>query len=101
VATTDAAPAAAPRPDRPPRRDDQPRQNQPSRNGRPEQGRGPRPDFKRDGSKPGGGGQRRDDRGGERFQQPPRPRPVEREPDPDSPFAKLAALKAQLEGRKT
>ncbi|SEG28761.1 ATP-dependent RNA helicase SUPV3L1/SUV3 [Bosea lathyri] len=101
VATTDAAPAAAPRPDRPPRRDDQPRQNQPSRNGRPEQGRGPRPDFKRDGSKPAGGGQRRDDRGGERFQQPPRPRPVEREPDPDSPFAKLAALKAQLEGRKT
>lgn len=69
----------------------------PGRNGRPEQGRGPRPDFKRDGQRPGG--PRREDRG-ERFQQPPRPRPADREPDPDSPFAKLAALKAQLEGRK-
>ncbi|MFN3672306.1 MAG: hypothetical protein ACK4VM_10400, partial [Bosea sp. (in: a-proteobacteria)] len=59
-------------------------------------GRGPRPDFKRDGRP---GGPRREDRGGgERFQQPARP--VSREPDPDSPFAKLAALKAQLEGRK-
>ncbi|AMJ63770.1 helicase-related protein [Bosea sp. PAMC 26642] len=97
--TPDAGPAVA-RPDRPPRRDDQPRQGQPPRGGRPEQGRGPKPDFKRDGRP--GGGQRRDERGsGERFQQPPRPRPVEREPDPDSPFAKLAALKAQLEGRKT
>ena len=115
--------ANAPRPDRPPRRDDRPRHGGPPRGdgtprgdgpprnrregrpdqarpdgGRPEQGRGPRPDFKRDGRP---GGPRRDDRGGERFQQPPRPRPAEREPDPDSPFAKLAALKAQLEGRKT
>ncbi len=110
-----AAPAAAeggapapPRPEREPRRDDRPRpgqrgprpEGQGQGQGRPEQGRGPRPDFKRDG-RPGGGGPRRDDRGGERFQQPPRPRPADREPDPDSPFAKLAALKAQLEGRKS
>ncbi len=105
--------AAAPRPDRPPRRDDrprqdgpgsdQPRQDRPPRGGRPdqgrpEQGRGPRPDFKRDGRP---GGPRRDDRNAERFVQPARPRPADREPDPDSPFAKLAALKAQLEGRKS
>lgn len=93
---------AAPRQERPqqerPRRDEQPRQ------GRPEGGRGPRrefnPDFKREGRP---GGPRREDRGGgerERFQQAPRPRPANREPDPDSPFAKLAALKAQLEGSK-
>lgn len=74
-----------------PRREDQPRQ------GRPEGGRGPRPDFKRDGRP---SGPRREERGGERFQQPQRPRPANREPDPDSPFAKLAALKAQLEGSK-
>lgn len=75
-----------------PRREDQPRQ------GRPEGGRNQRPDFKRDGRP---GGPRREDRGGaERFQQPQRPRPANREPDPDSPFAKLAALKAQLEGSK-
>ncbi len=75
-----------------PRRDDQ-------RQGRPEGNRGPRPDFKRDGRP---GGPRREERGGgaERFQQAPRPRPANREPDPDSPFAKLAALKAQLEGSK-
>ena len=75
-----------------PRRDDQ-------RQGRPEGHRGPRPDFKRDGRP---GGPRREERGGgaERFQQAPRPRPANREPDPDSPFAKLAALKAQLEGSK-
>lgn len=67
------------------------------RDGRPD--RGPRPEFKRDGGRPGGG-PRRDERGGkeQRFQQPPRPRPAERQPDPDSPFAKLLALKAQLEG---
>lgn len=82
-----------------PRRDEQPRQGRPE-GGRPEGGRGPRPDFKRDGRP---GGPRREERGGaerERFQQAPRPRPANREPDPDSPFAKLAALKAQLEGSK-
>ena len=68
------------------------------RQDRPEGNRGPRPDFKRDGRP---GGPRREERGGaERFQQTPRPRPANREPDPDSPFAKLAALKAQLEGSK-
>ncbi len=108
------ATAPSPRPEREPRRDERGRQGprgprpdgqrseapRAEGGGRPEQGRGPRPDFKRDG-RPGGGGPRRDDRGGERFQQPPRPRPADREPDPDSPFAKLAALKAQLEGRKS
>lgn len=110
AASGDAA-AATPRPEREPRRDDRrqdrrddrrgqrPDGPRPEGGGRPEQGRGPRPDFKRDG-RPGGGSQRRDDRGGERFQQPPRPRRADREPDPDSPFAKLAALKAQMEGRK-
>lgn len=70
----------------------------PQQGGRPE--RGPRPEFKREGGRPGGG-PRREERGGkeQRFQQPPKPRPAERQPDPDSPFAKLAALKAQLEGR--
>lgn len=108
-AASGEAAAATPRPEREPRRDERNRQGQrgprpdgqrPEGGGRPEQGRGPRPDFKRDG-RPGGGGPRRDDRGGERFQQPPRPRPADREPDPDSPFAKLAALKAQMEGRKS
>ena len=71
--------------------------NAQGRDGRPE--RGPRPEFKRDGGRPGGG-PRREERGGkeQRFQQPQRPRPAERQPDPDSPFAKLLALKAQLEG---
>jgi len=84
---------ARPRQDERPRRDDRPQ-----RQDRPEGNRGPRPDFKRDGRP---GGPRREERGGgERFQQAPRPRPANREPDPDSPFAKLAALKAQLEGSK-
>ena len=96
AAAGEGAPAAprqeGQRPDNRPRRDEQPRQN------RPEGGRGPRPDFKRDGRP---GGPRREERGGERFQQPQqKPRP-QREPDPDSPFAKLAALKAQLEGSKS
>ncbi|WP_442881090.1 helicase-related protein [Bosea sp. (in: a-proteobacteria)] len=78
------------------------------RGGRPEGGnrpeRGPRPEFRRnDGRRDegrAGGGPRREERGGkERFQAPAKPRPAERQPDPDSPFAKLLALKAQLEGR--
>ncbi len=106
-----AVAATAPRPEREARRDERPRsgprgprpegQGHKPGQGRPEQNRGPRPDFKRDGRPGGDSGPRRDDRGGERFQQPPRPRPADREPDPDSPFAKLAALKAQLEGRKS
>ncbi|CAH1666606.1 Helicase [Hyphomicrobiales bacterium] len=87
-----------PRQDQRPRQDERPRRDdQQPRQGRPEGGRGPRPDFKRDGRP---GGPRREDRSNERFQQPQRPRPANREPDPDSPFAKLAALKAQLEGGK-
>ncbi|MGO4406685.1 helicase-related protein [Bosea sp. RAF48] len=90
--------AQAQRQERPRREDQRPRRDdQPPRQGRPEGGRGPRPDFKREGRP---GGPRREERGNERFQQPPRPRPANREPDPDSPFAKLAALKAQLEGSK-
>ncbi len=72
------------------------------RGGRPEAGnrpeRGPRPEFKRNEGRPGAG-PRRDERGKERFQAPAKPRPAERQPDPDSPFAKLLALKEQLEGR--
>ena len=76
----------------------QPREPRAEGGGRPE--RGPRPEFRRDRdrNRPEGGN-RREDRGREqRFQQPQRPRPAERQPDPDSPFAKLLALKAQLEG---
>ncbi|MDB5559844.1 MAG: Helicase protein, partial [Enterovirga sp.] len=51
--------------------------------GRPNEERGPRRD---DRPRPEGG--RRDDR---------RPERRERQPDPNSPFAALAALKAQLE----
>ncbi|HEY8383358.1 MAG TPA: helicase-related protein [Microvirga sp.] len=90
-----------PRPDRPnqPGRQDRPdRQDRPERRaegegrpnrpprgpGRPDDRRGPRPD-------------RRDDR--RDFQQPRRDDRRERQPDPDSPFAKLMALKAQLEDK--
>ena len=58
--------------------------------------RGGRPDFK-------GNRDRRPDRNGppERtFASTEKPRGREKQPDPDSPFAKLAALKAQLEGKK-
>ena len=94
-AAANAAEGDAARQDAQPREGDQKRGGRPQRNGRPEQGRGPRPDFKRDGRP---GGPRREERGTERFQQASKPRPADREPDPDSPFAKLAALKAQLEG---
>jgi ATP-dependent RNA helicase SUPV3L1/SUV3 len=53
--------------------------------------RRPKPDFK------GGKGPRRDERPRTMQSEPPRER--ERQPDPNSPFAKLAALKAQLEGK--
>jgi ATP-dependent RNA helicase SUPV3L1/SUV3 len=71
--------------------------------------RGPRPDR---GPRDGRPGPRRDERpngergrpdrqrGGERSQfDDRRPERRERQPDPNSPFAALAALKAQLEGR--
>ncbi|MBP1182004.1 ATP-dependent RNA helicase SUPV3L1/SUV3 [Methylobacterium sp. PvR107] len=92
-------------------------QAQPSGQGRPEGGRpehrrtaeggegGPRPGRDRGPRRDrfeGGRPERRDDqRGAEQRHAGPRPdqRPPRREraPDPDSPFAKLAALKAQLE----
>ena len=56
--------------------------------------RRPRPDYK--GGK-GGRGNRRDERPRTMSSEPARER--ERQPDPNSPFAKLAALKAQLEGK--
>jgi ATP-dependent RNA helicase SUPV3L1/SUV3 len=84
---------------------------------RREGGRPPRPAagpggaFGRDrsagGKRPPGGegrpGGPRPERGRGRDERPRfegRPERRERQPDPDSPFAKLAALKAQLEGRK-
>jgi ATP-dependent RNA helicase SUPV3L1/SUV3 len=71
--------------------------------GRPD--RGPRPPGGGDRAK---GGDRRPDRdrdqrrsgGGDRtFATTERPAPRERQPDPNSPFAKLLALKAELEGK--
>ena len=47
------------------------------------------------------GGQRRDDRRPPAAMTSEKPRPRERQPDPDSPFAKLAALKAQMEKDKS
>lgn len=96
-ATATGEAAATQRQERP-RRDERPRHEDQTRQGRPEGGRGARPEFKRDGRP---GGPRREERGAERFPQPQRQRPANREPDPDSPFAKLAALKAQLEGSKS
>jgi ATP-dependent RNA helicase SUPV3L1/SUV3 len=77
--------------------------------GRPD--RGPRPPGGGDRAKGGErdkGGERRPDRdrdqrrsgGGDRtFATTERPAPRERQPDPNSPFAKLLALKAELEGK--
>jgi ATP-dependent RNA helicase SUPV3L1/SUV3 len=80
------------RPPRPERRPDERRaegeagrpQNRPQQ-GRPDDRRGPRPDQPRDQRRDSG--PRRDER-------------RERAPDPNSPFAKLLALKAQLEDQK-
>ncbi len=90
---------------RPPRRDgnrpDGPRPEgqraggeggRPQRQGRPDRGRDDRRQEFRDRDR-----QRRDAPGGG----PQQPRRQERAPDPDSPFAKLAALKAQLEQDKS
>nr|WP_198411775.1 helicase-related protein [Microvirga flavescens] len=61
-----------------------------------------RPDQRRDGeggrpqNRPPRGPNRTDERRAPRFEQPRR----EKQPDPDSPFAKLMALKAQLEDTK-
>ncbi len=66
---------------------------------------GPRPGGARNDRPRHGGpdrGERRDQRGGGDFRQvasTEKPRGREKQADPDSPFAKLAALKAQLEGK--
>jgi ATP-dependent RNA helicase SUPV3L1/SUV3 len=70
---------AAERPDR-----GEPRQDRGERGGRP-----PRPQRF--------GGPRREESGGKAYNQSAAAPRREREPDPNSPFAKLAALKAQLE----
>jgi ATP-dependent RNA helicase SUPV3L1/SUV3 len=78
--------------DRPPRPEGQGRPDRKPGEGRP----GGRPDFK-------GNRDRRPDRGGpaeRQFASSEKPRGRDKAPDPDSPFAKLAALKAQLEGKK-
>ena len=71
---------------------------------RPQQRRDGRPDRPRfDGPRPGGRPRHdRNDRGGaelRQFASTEKPRGREKQPDPDSPFAKLLALKAQLEGK--
>jgi len=114
--------APAPQGDRPPRqdrprhgRDGQGRDNRPERSDRPEREAGGRPPQRerRGGDRPERGdrpdrgprreGGRRDfkDRNSEpREWRDPKEQRGGREPDPNSPFAKLAALKAQLEGNK-
>ncbi|AWM88939.1 helicase-related protein [Microvirga sp. 17 mud 1-3] len=82
--------------ERPPRPDRRPERREASgEGGRPQQGRhsrGPgRPDERRGPPRHGKGFEPRRDAGHERR---------ERQPDPDSPFAKLMALKAQLEDSK-
>jgi ATP-dependent RNA helicase SUPV3L1/SUV3 len=87
------------------RRDERPRDERP-REARP---REDRPDHRREGSRQDarphgrdGRGERRDGQDRDRaraWSSEPRPS-ANREPDPDSPFAKLLALKEQLQGQK-
>lgn len=90
----EGTPSAQPegRPDQQHRGPRPPRKDRHQRHGRPEGKRheGQRHDGPRHG-KPGGGG---------RPNERPRQDRREKEPDPNSPFAKLAALKAQLEADK-
>jgi ATP-dependent RNA helicase SUPV3L1/SUV3 len=80
------------RPDRGERRDSRP----PRRDDRPEGGRGPKPQ----GGRPGGPRPDRD-RGERQDRSWSSERPArERAPDPNSPFAKLLALKAELEAKQ-
>ncbi|MCA0407348.1 MAG: helicase, partial [Proteobacteria bacterium] len=69
----------------------------------PQRPRFDKPRFEKGEGRPqqeGRGKPRRDDRGNApRNFSDAKPAP-NREPDPDSPFAKLAALKAQMEGKK-
>ena len=78
----------------------------PGDGGRPNGGRdrprgerreGGAPGGERGGAPGGGFGGRRDERRAPSFQTTEKPKPRDRAPDPNSPFAKLAALKAQLE----
>ena len=65
--------------------------------GHAQEGRG---EGRRDGRRENGPGPGRRDERRSGFQTTEAPRPRERQPDPNSPFAKLAALKAQLEKEK-
>jgi ATP-dependent RNA helicase SUPV3L1/SUV3 len=95
----DAAPERRPHRHRPerPRRPERPHHG----GDRPEHGdrRAERPDRGERGSRPPRAGRfdRPRSEGGKSFNQSVPPQRREREPDPNSPFAKLAALKAQLE----
>ncbi len=71
----------------------------PQREGRPRSQESRRPNNRRDDRR--GGDRRQEERRGDERQAPARrPEPRDRPIDPNSPFAALAALKAQLEGRK-
>jgi ATP-dependent RNA helicase SUPV3L1/SUV3 len=91
--------------DRPARQDRPPRQDRPDKQGRPERrdrpdrkegsgGRPPRRDRDRDRGRSGR------DNGPDRIWGSSEEPRSNKEPDPNSPFAKLLALKAQLEGNK-
>ena len=95
-----------------PRRDDRPHSGPNRRHGQAE-GRRPRPEGAEAGQRQGGrphadsrrdrngrGGERNENRGGKARAWSSAERPQrERQPDPDSPFAKLLALKAELEAK--
>ena len=103
-APAEGAPAAAegapaqtrqdrPQGDRPPRRDDRNRDQRRDNRGGDRPG-GPRPPRRDDRNQRPGGGQRQ-------FASSEAPRRErDKKPDPNSPFAKLLALKQQLEGKK-
>ena len=72
------------------------RQGGKGQDGKGQEGR--RPHGKRfEGGRPGGNRRDNDQRGNRAFASSERPRDRNREPDPDSPFAKLMALKQQME----
>ncbi|WP_296714555.1 helicase-related protein [Rhodoblastus sp.] len=80
----------------------QARQDRPRRDDRRPDGGKPRFEGKREGGRRFEGkfdGKRRDDQRGERPPQHEKRPPREKQADPDSPFAKLAALKAELEAK--
>ncbi|HEY8578328.1 MAG TPA: helicase-related protein, partial [Beijerinckiaceae bacterium] len=67
--------------------------------GAPQGERGPRPEHRRDDRRPDRGGRPQRDRGPEQRQFSTEKPRRDRQPDPDSPFAKLLALKQQLENK--